>query len=311
MPKNFETSSRLTDGKYFVIEADEYDTAFFDKRSKFIHYLPNTLVINNIEFDHADIFENLKAIKKQFHHLVRTIASKDCIVFCNQKNVNQVLDMGTYSNKFSFGKSPSDDMQIYKSTLANKTTQKFKIKQKEKNYTVLLPMLGDHNKFNSVAAISACLQIGVSIDKSISALALFEGAKRRQEVFLNKNNIEFIEDFAHHPTAIKQTALAFKKTLQQDAKLIAVIDPRSNTMKKGILKNSLLKSISIPDLTILYQHKDLPWKYDNLPKNIILANSIEKIISLIKENAKPNDIVVTMSNGSFDGIKNKIIQSYK
>jgi UDP-N-acetylmuramate: L-alanyl-gamma-D-glutamyl-meso-diaminopimelate ligase len=267
-------SYKYTNSKYFIIEGDEYDTSFFDKRSKFIHYKPHTLIINNIEFDHSDIFENIYEIKKQFHCLLRTMSKKTNIIFKkNDKNIEDVLAMGCWSNKKSFNKI-----------------------NKVKN------IVGDHNLENCAAAMIAAETIGISKEASLSALEDFKGVKRRLELVCNKNFILY-DDFAHHPTAIKATILALRQKYP-GKKINAYFEIRSNSMIAGTHKDSFLDAFKEADNLFIYCSKNIKWieKF----KNVKIYCDIDAIANDILLSTENVDIVILMSNGDTTNIINKL-----
>ena len=267
-------SYKYTNSKYFIIEGDEYDTSFFDKRSKFIHYKPHTLIINNIEFDHSDIFENIYEIKKQFHYLLRTMSKKTNIIFKkNDKNIEDVLAMGCWSNKKSFNKI-----------------------NKVKN------IVGDHNLENCAAAMIAAETIGISKEASLSALEDFKGVKRRLELVCNKNFILY-DDFAHHPTAIRATILALRQKYP-GKKINAYFEIRSNSMIAGTHKDSFLDAFKEADNLFIYCSKNIKWieKF----KNVKIYCDIDAIANDILLSTENVDIVILMSNGDTTNIINKL-----
>ena len=272
--KDEEISFKYTDSKYFIIEADEYDTSFFDKRSKFIHYKPNTLLINNLEFDHSDIFDNLEQIKKQFHFLIRSMSANTNIVYdINDKNVCSVLDMGCWSKKIVYEKIK---------TIKN--------------------IIGDHNLKNAGAAISAAETIGINKDKAMSALENFSGVKRRLELIKNKNFIIY-DDFAHHPTEIKASLSALRDKYP-GKKIATFFELRSNSMIAGTHKNNLSKAFENTDFLYIYSSFNIDWYKKNM--NYKLYTDIDDIINQIITNAENVDIVILMSNGDTSYIINKL-----
>ena len=309
VPANFGISARLGDGPFFVVEADEYDTAFFDKRSKFVHYHPRTVILNNLEFDHADIFENLDAIKKQFHHLVRTIPSEGLIVSnADEKNIDEVLDMGCWSEVAAFsGKKDS----LWSINNVSDDGRCFDVLyQQKKCGTVQWPLLGPHNRMNALAAMIAAQHVGVPIEQSIAALKEFKGIKRRMEVVGEVNNKIIYDDFAHHPTAIAETLQGLRDAVGS-SKIWAVLEPRSNTMRMGVFKQQLANSLKLADEVILYQPADVDWDMQSVIEGITgsarLIRSIDDIVNLLSELTKPSDHILVMSNGAFDGIHQKIL----
>ena len=292
VPQNEGRSARLSDSKYFVIEADEYDTAFFDKRSKFVHYRPRTAILNNLEFDHADIFENLAAIEKQFHHLVRTMPRTGCVIANAQSTaLDRVLAMGCYSRVVRFDETGFGTISPAVSNL----------------------VLGRHNAMNAVAAVAAALDVGVSVQTSLEALARFEGVKRRQEVKGVVHGVTVMDDFAHHPTAIAQTIDAVRTRLPEGARLIAVLEPRSNTMKMGTMKDKLAQSLQKADYTVCYAAPTLSWDAAQallpLGKACRVEHDLDRTVAGVVEWARAGDIVLVMSNGGFGGIHEKLLKA--
>ncbi|MFV2005410.1 MAG: UDP-N-acetylmuramate:L-alanyl-gamma-D-glutamyl-meso-diaminopimelate ligase, partial [Gammaproteobacteria bacterium] len=316
IPANFGLSARIGDAPFFVVEADEYDTAFFDKRSKFIHYHPRTAVLNNLEFDHADIFDDLDAIKKQFHHFVRTIPGDGLIVKNGEdKNIESVLEQGCWSqvaafhavhdeahsdDDWSIGKS-SEDGRYFEVLLDGKVVA-----------TVNWSLNGLHNRMNALAAIAAAQHAGVPVELSCEALKEFNGIKRRLEVRGVVNDITVYDDFAHHPTAIEGT-LAAMKEVQGDGKVFAVLEPRSNTMRMGIHKESLSASLQGADEICLYQPAGMDWNLADVisqsetPANIF--SSTDKIIEHLLSQVKAGDYILIMSNGGFEAIHQRLLEA--
>ena len=297
-----------------MVEADEYDTAFFDKRSKFVHYHPRTAVLNNLEFDHADIFENLDAIKKQFHHFVRTIPGDGLIVKNGEDtNIDDVINMGCWSTCAAIHKDhdeshSDDDWSIGEAS------------EDGKNFEVLLDgkvvanvswsLHGAHNRMNALAAIAAAQHAGVPVELSCEALSEFKGIKRRLEVKGVVNGITVYDDFAHHPTAIEETLRAMEE-VRREGKVFAVLEPRSNTMRMGIHKDSLSHSLQGADEICLYQPEGLDWQLDevvaNSDKPVTIFASTENIINHLVSQAKSGDHVLIMSNGGFDAIHQRLL----
>jgi len=316
VPANFGVSARLGEGSFFVVEADEYDTAFFDKRSKFVHYHPRTVILNNLEFDHADIFDDLDAIKKQFHHLVRTIPGEGLIVHNeDDKNVQDVLKTGCWSHLAGF---VSKDESSRKESLwmidnVSGDGRCFDVLyQQKKQGTVEGQLLGSHNRMNVLAAIIAAHHVGVPVEQSIEAMKKFEGVKRRMEVVGEVNNKTLYDDFAHHPTAITETMQGLKDAVGE-AKIWAVLEPRSNTMRQGVHKKKLAPSLELADEVILFQPADVNWDMqsvvDELGERAKLICSIDEIVGLLAEQTQPGDHILVMSNGAFDGIHQKILDA--
>ncbi|MBE9564678.1 MAG: UDP-N-acetylmuramate:L-alanyl-gamma-D-glutamyl-meso-diaminopimelate ligase, partial [Proteobacteria bacterium] len=314
IPANFGLSARIGDDPFFVVEADEYDTAFFDKRSKFIHYHPRTAVLNNLEFDHADIFENLDAIKKQFHHFVRTIPGDGLIVKNGEdENIQSVLDMGCWSEVAAIHKShdtkhSDDDWSIGKTS------------DDGKNFDVLLDgklvasvnwnLHGSHNRMNALAAIAAAQHAGVPVELSCEALKEFKGIKRRLEVRGTINEITVYDDFAHHPTAIEETLIAMKE-VRGKGKVYAVLEPRSNTMRMGVHKETLSDSWQRADEVCLYQPEGLDWNLNDVVSasktSAKIFSSTEDIINHLLSQAQSGDHILVMSNGGFEAIHQRLL----
>jgi len=318
--QNFGISARLGDPPFFVVEADEYDSAFFDKRSKFIHYHPRTLIINNIEFDHADIFPDLDAIKKQFHHLVRTVPGNGLIISPkNDDNAKQVIEMGCWTPAviFTDTSNSSDSKETCQWQAINKKDDSsvYEIHKKNKLCgTVDWSLIGNHNALNGLASIIAAEHAGVPVNIATEALGKFKNAKRRMEVRAVINNITVYDDFAHHPTAIHTTLNGLRKHVGTSP-IIAVLEPRSNTMRMGIHKDTLAKSLAIADEILLYQPDSLDWNLadstNSTKQPIQIFDNIEAIIRYIIDNTQGGEHVLIMSNGAFGGIHEKLIQQLK
>ena len=316
IPANFGLSARTGDDPFFVVEADEYDTAFFDKRSKFIHYHPRTAVLNNLEFDHADIFEDLDAIKKQFHHFVRTIPGDGLIIKNGEdENIGSVLDMGCWSQTAAIHKDhdpghSDDDWSIGNTSADGK---QFEVLLDGKTVAnVNWSLHGSHNRMNALAAIAAAQHAGVPVELSCEALAEFEGIKRRLEVRGVVNEITVYDDFAHHPTAIEETLTAMKE-VKGAGKVFAVLEPRSNTMRMGVHKESLSDSWQQADEVCLYQPEGLDWNLADVvlqsraPATVYsnTDNIIEHLVSV----ASAGDHILIMSNGGFEGIHQRLLDA--
>ncbi len=290
--ENFGVSSRLTESNFFVIEADEYDTAFFDKRSKFVHYHPKTLVINNLEFDHADIFDSLKDIQKQFHHLIRTVPSDGLIIHPqDNKNINQVLEMGIYSSEQAL------PAHVLKN---NDIGSEFEVEGCQVSWN----LLGKHNMENGLNAIYAAHHVGVPFDIVCKALGQFKGIKRRLEIKHQTESITLYDDFAHHPTAIKTTLSGLRSKVGNE-KIIAILELRSNTMKAGTHQQSLVDSLEDADQVLVLRPESNTWNIDALFDESILFNSVDNMVKQLS-NIQQGHFVV-MSNGGFDDIFNKLI----
>ncbi|MCW5600459.1 UDP-N-acetylmuramate:L-alanyl-gamma-D-glutamyl-meso-diaminopimelate ligase [Nitrosomonas sp.] len=314
IPENFGISARLSGrgqsssngyepSPFFVIEADEYDTAFFDKRSKFIHYRPKTTVLNNLEFDHADIFPDLVAVQRQFHHFVKTLPGNGLIVANGlERNLQQVLSLGCWTPVEQFGVDDGWQAKILQN-------QEIDISFKGKHQGVLRwELLGEHNRMNALAAIAAARHAGVPADIAISALSEFKNVKRRMEIRGVIHNITVYDDFAHHPTAIRTTLAGLRNKIG-NARIIAVLEPRSNTMKMGIWKDQLADSLQGADLIYCYTHH-AEWNVEEalstLGKKAHLYGELMPMVDAITLATLPGDHIVIMSNGGFEGIHEKL-----
>ena len=314
VPNGFAASARLGGGTYFVVEADEYDSAFFDKRSKFIHYAPTTAILNNLEFDHADIFENLEAIKKQFHHLVRTVPGKGrLIVPADDANLADVLAKGAWTPVERFSVDvPLPDAGWRADCLSEDGSAFAVFREGVKQGEVHWAMTGRHSVNNGMVAIMAAEHCGVNVAQACAALSSFPGVKRRMEVVGVARGVTVYDDFAHHPTAIATTLGGLRRKVG-GARIIAVIEPRSNTMRLGAHKDSLAPSVSEADEVIWYQPAGLNWDLapvvaaSTVPS--VVLDSIDGIIARVVAEAKPGDQVLIMSNGGFGGIHRQLVEA--
>jgi UDP-N-acetylmuramate: L-alanyl-gamma-D-glutamyl-meso-diaminopimelate ligase len=310
VPGNFGQSASIGDSVFFVIEADEYDSAFFDKRSKFVHYRPRTVILNNLEFDHADIFDDLAAIQRQFHHLVRIIpANGRVIVPKEDQNIEQVLEQGLWSEleKISLCDSNSDwCVQINRAD----GTDFDVLLCGEKVGQVIWANTGNHNINNALAAIAAARHVGITPSIAIEALNQFKGVKRRMELLASVGGITVYDDFAHHPTAI-QTTLAGLRANVGDQRIIAVIEPRSNTMRLGSHLSRLANATVLADQVVWYQPEGLDWSLqsvvDDSDGRASVVSSVEVIIDQLVADSLDGDHIVIMSNGAFAGIHQQLI----
>jgi len=312
VPGNFGLSARLGSGPFFVVEADEYDTAFFDKRSKFVHYHPRTLILNNLEFDHADIFPDLAAIQTQFHHLVRTVPGNGLIITNGaDANLDAVLERGCWTPlervSLQVGESQwqvrkqIDDGRCFDVLLEG-----------EHVGTVNWDQLGDHSVHNALAAIAAARHAGVPVTQAIAALGEFKGVKRRMEVRGEVSGITIYDDFAHHPTAIATTLQGLRRRVG-DARILLVLEPRSNTMRMGVHRDSLAAAMQAANNIWLHQPDDIEWSLSDemLSSKVPFAikESVESIIADVVHNARAGDHVLVMSNGAFGGIHEKLVKA--
>lgn len=303
IPKNFDTSARVSKSDYFVIEADEYDSAFFDKRSKFLHYHPETLIINNIEFDHADIFANLDEIKKQFHYLLRLVPSAGTVIYPQEdRAVAETLSMGLWSQKQSFGFGDA----TWSVELVNANDQQFLVKHDGQSFELNWNLLGKHNVMNALAAIAAAYSIGVEISVAVKALSTFQNVKRRLEKIAQVGQIEIFEDFAHHPTAIHTTLEGLRRHKPQ-GRLVALLELASNTMRAGVHKESLIPSLQLADAVHILQTK-IPHDFvttDNR-RDLFYHDSVDAMIAKVCETAQADDTIIIMSNRDFGDIYKKL-----
>ncbi|MCG8495457.1 MAG: UDP-N-acetylmuramate:L-alanyl-gamma-D-glutamyl-meso-diaminopimelate ligase [Pseudomonadota bacterium] len=309
VPENFGVSARVGESPFFVIEADEYDSAFFDKRSKFVHYRPKTLVINNLEFDHADIFADLGAIQTQFHHLVRMVPENGLILTPNNTPaIEDMLKKGCWSSRQSLGKE-------WHAELLKKDGSEFNVLHNGVIAgTVTWALVGQHNVDNALMAIAAAHHAGVTLPDAIDALSFFKNVKRRMEVKGEVNNITLYDDFAHHPTAIATTLDGLRKKVG-NARILAVLEPRSNTMKMGVHKDTLANSWQKADKVYLYEPEGMDWSlvdsvaHSNAPTHCF--RDVEKIVQGVCNVAQPGDHILVMSNGGFEGIHGRILDALK
>ncbi|AQZ97264.1 UDP-N-acetylmuramate:L-alanyl-gamma-D-glutamyl-meso-diaminopimelate ligase [Comamonas kerstersii] len=311
VPLDFGVSARLgqkapeQERSLFVIEADEYDTAFFDKRSKFVHYRPRTAVLNNLEFDHADIFPDLAAIERQFHHLVRTVPATGRVVFNGlEESLARVLHQGCWSEQRSFGAAVSD-------FTAQGEHHAFDVLQQGKKVgRVEWALSGEHNQLNALAAIAAAEHVGVAPAVAAEALSRFQNVKRRMELRGTVANIHVYDDFAHHPTAIRTTLDGLRQRVGQSQRILAVFEPRSNTMKLGTMKAQLPWSLKEADLAFCHT-AGLDWNaaeaLEALGDAAWTADSVDTVVQQVMAQVRPGDHIVCMSNGGFGGIHGKLL----
>ena len=312
VPMNFGVSARLGAGKTFVIEADEYDTAFFDKRSKFVHYRPRTAVLNNLEFDHADIFDNLAAIERQFHHLVRTVPGSGRLVVNGlEESLDRVLHMGHWSEVRSFGAAVSDFSAVGE-------PHAFDVLERGQTVARLeWALTGEHNQLNALAAIAAAQHVGVSPADAAKALGRFQNVRRRMEVrgtvAREGGAITVYDDFAHHPTAIRTTLDGLRRRLgPAGGRILAVFEPRSNTMKLGTMKSQLPWSLEQADLAFCHSG-GLDWDTREalapMGARASVAQTIDELVQQVVSAARAGDHIVCMSNGGFGGVHTRLLAS--
>lgn len=311
VPLNFGVSAKLGRGKCFVIEADEYDTAFFDKRSKFVHYRPRTAVLNNLEFDHADIFDNLVAIERQFHHLLRTVpASGRVLVNGLEESLTRVLHMGCWSEVRSFGAAVSD-------FTAHGEPHAFEVLYQGRSLgRVEWALTGVHNQLNALAAVAAAEHLGVAPSLAATALGSFRNVKRRMEVCGKVEHagaaITVYDDFAHHPTAFRTTIDGLRRKAAPGERILAVFEPRSNTMKLGTMKAQLAWSLEQADLAFCHSG-GLSWDAHEVLAGMgakaQVVDNIDTLVGQLVLHARPGDHILCMSNGGFGGIHQKLLRA--
>jgi UDP-N-acetylmuramate: L-alanyl-gamma-D-glutamyl-meso-diaminopimelate ligase len=321
VPLNFTMSARLGESKYFVIEADEYDTAFFDKRSKFVHYRPRTALLNNLEFDHADIFTDLAAIETQFHHLVRTVPNDGLLVVNGTElALERVVTRGAWTPVERFGQGATNEW-----SLVSQEGDGFIVRKSGKEIATVQwapdsGVMGTHNQLNALAAIASANHIGISPADSARALAEFKNVKRRLETIGVENDITVYDDFAHHPTAIATTLDGLRRRVGK-ARILAVLEPRSNTMKLGVMKAQLPDSLQQADKVFAYGansgKESLGWDLTAVlsplnAKELGKADAFDDLgtlVSAVSKEAKPGDHILVMSNGGFGGVHQKILKA--
>lgn len=316
VPGNFGVSARLGEGPFFVVEADEYDTAFFDKRSKFLHYRPRTLILNNLEMDHADIFDDLEAIKRQFQHLIRIVPPQGRIVVnARDAALNEVLERGCWTPVERFA---LDREQAYwgvreaetdpASTTTKGSSLIIRCDQEVLN-PISFPLIGEHNQLNALAATAAAQHAGVPLSVALEALSRFKGIKRRLELRAEVDGVTLYDDFAHHPTAIATTLAGLRAKIGA-ARLIAVLEPRSNTMRMGVHQSELAPALTAADQVLLLRPEHLGWPLeqvtDRLEEKGRIFDSIEAVVNCLSDELRSGDHCVMMSNGGFGGIHEKL-----
>ncbi|WP_058975523.1 UDP-N-acetylmuramate:L-alanyl-gamma-D-glutamyl-meso-diaminopimelate ligase [Pseudomonas syringae] len=309
IPQNFAVSARLGETPFFVVEADEYDSAFFDKRSKFVHYRPRTAILNNLEFDHADIFPDLPAIERQFHHLVRTIPSEGLVIHpTTEPALSRVIKMGCWTPVQTTGEGGQ-----WQARLLSEDGSRFEVLfEGELQGAVEWDMTGLHNVANALATLAAARHVGVVPLLGVQALSAFKSVKRRMEKVAEVRGITIYDDFAHHPTAIATTLDGLRKKVG-DAPIIAVIEPRSNSMKLGAHRDGLPESVQQADQVVWYAPPNLGWDLaaavagGTVPA--LVCDSLEAIIAQVKSQAQPGTHIVIMSNGGFGGLHGKLAEA--
>jgi UDP-N-acetylmuramate: L-alanyl-gamma-D-glutamyl-meso-diaminopimelate ligase len=321
VPRNFGLSARAGNAPFFVVEADEYDTAFFDKRSKFVHYRPRTVVLNNLEYDHADIFPDIEAIERQFHHLVRTVPGNGLIIAPqSEAHIQRVLEMGCWTPVETISDQPGNQPGTgWYTKLNHADGSAFEVFfNGQSQGTVNWDSLGQHNVNNAVAAIAAARHAGVPTKHAIEALGSFQSPKRRMEIRGEIHGITVYDDFAHHPTAIKTTLAGLRAKVgpsNNATRIIAVLEPRSNTMRLGIHKDTLGPSLAEADEVLLYTPPELHWDATAVTRH--LGNKAQTFVDVdaiaqhIANTAREGDHVLIMSNGAFGGLHEKLLTCLK
>ncbi|MEL6710778.1 MAG: UDP-N-acetylmuramate:L-alanyl-gamma-D-glutamyl-meso-diaminopimelate ligase [Pseudomonadota bacterium] len=311
IPKNFGVSARPGAGRLFVVEADEYDTAFFDKRSKFVHYRPHTLVLNNLEFDHADIFPDLAAIQRQCHHLVRTVPDNGLIIApADDANIAEVLAQGCWSPQQSFAETTPADWQVQD---ASPDGQSFTVcYQQQPVGQISWPCTGRHNIRNALAALAAAQHVGVDPAQGTAALCDFAQVQRRMELCGTVRGVRILDDFAHHPTAIRLTLQGLRAQVG-DQRIIAVLDPGSNSMRRGAHVEQLADALSAADQVHLFAPADLTWSPDRvlsrLGQALQIHTTTDSIVRQIAAIAQPEDAILVMSNRGFEQMPTRLVRA--
>jgi UDP-N-acetylmuramate: L-alanyl-gamma-D-glutamyl-meso-diaminopimelate ligase len=314
VPQDFGVSARLGSAPFFVVEADEYDTAFFDKRSKFVHYGPRTLILNNLEFDHADIFDDLAQIQRQFHHLVRTVPGSGLIIHpAADPALDQVLAMGCWTPREVFGVAAAVAAAGWNARLTEPDGSRFEVLlDGTPQGDVHWGQTGLHNVSNALAVLAAARHAGVPVAVGIQALCRFKGVKRRMELRGEAHGVRVYDDFAHHPTAIATTLQGLRRQVGA-ARILAVLEPRSNTMRLGIHNAELAASLADADLVYVHAPKDLGWDaaavFAGLGERAAVFDSVDAIVARVAAQAVPGDQVLVMSNGGFGGIHQKLLDA--
>ena len=312
VPSNFDCTARLGNGKFFVIEADEYDTAFFDKRAKFVHYRPRTAILNNLEYDHADIYPDVASIRRQFNQLLRSVPGAGRVIVNGEDaELETTLKMGCWTPRETFGKGSDWSAQVAAGSAA---TQFAVLLQGKVVAEVNWPLLGEHNVMNALAAIAAARHAGVAPARAAQSLSAFRGVKRRMEIRGVVNEVTVYDDFAHHPTAIETTLRGLRERVK-GARIIAVLEPRSNTMKLGVHREQLAAALEAADRIWFLSSPDLGW---DLPQAVaklgaraVFAGSVDDLVKGLVEDTRAGDQVLVMSNGGFGGLHEKLLSALR
>jgi UDP-N-acetylmuramate: L-alanyl-gamma-D-glutamyl-meso-diaminopimelate ligase len=313
VPSNFNSSARLSKSGFFVIEADEYDTAFFDKRAKFVHYRPRTAILNNLEYDHADIYPDVASIRWQFHQLIRTVpAAGRLIVNGEDAELATTLSLGCWTPRETFGLKNADWVAHMEK---GSDASRFAVHSKAGPAAEIdWSLLGEHNVMNALAAIAAAEHVGVDLKRSAQALNAFRGVKRRMEIRGVIDQVTVYDDFAHHPTAIETTLRGLRARVG-GARIIAVVEPRSNTMKLGVHREQLAPSLALADRTWFLKSADLGWDLpaavSSMGERARFATSVDALVTGLFEETLPGDQILVMSNGGFGGLHDKLLAALR
>lgn len=317
VPGNFGVSARAGGTPFFVVEADEYDTAFFDKRSKFVHYHPRTVILNNLEYDHADIFPDIAAIQTQFHHLIRTVPGDGLVIAANDVTICDTLEKGCWTpvERFAVADDHKAAELIWRAGLETKDGSEFAVYyQGKKAGTVSWNATGEHNVGNALAAIAAARHVGVTTDVACRALCEFKGVKRRMEVLENSAGVTVYDDFAHHPTAIAATLQGLRNKVGTE-KIVAVIEPRSNTMQMGVHNATLTEATAQASEVLWYRPDTLGWNPDEAiassPVPARAVASLDSLVELALAAVPDGGHIVVMSNGGFGGFHQRLVDRLK
>ena len=312
VPANFGVSARLGRAPYFVIEADEYDTAFFDKRAKFVHYRPRTALLNNLEFDHADIYPDVAAIERMFHQLVRTVPGDGRIIAnARDPHLARALALGCWTPVEGFARSACPGARWTSEAAAGSDYSEFRVLEEGRERAVVRwPMIGAHNAENALGAIAAARHAGVPVEQAAAALAAFRGIKRRMEVIGRVRGITVYDDFAHHPTAIATTIDGLRRRVGS-ARIVAVLEPRSNTMRMGVHRDTLGPALAGADCVWLYEPADLGWKISEVTRSLgeraRIAHDLDALVAGLAGSLRAGDHVLIMSNGGFGGLHRRLL----
>jgi UDP-N-acetylmuramate: L-alanyl-gamma-D-glutamyl-meso-diaminopimelate ligase len=313
VPGNFDTSARFGKAPYFVIEADEYDTAFFDKRAKFVHYRPRSVILNNLEYDHADIYPDVASIRRMFNQLLRTVPGNGrLLVNAHDAELKTTLEMGCWTPRETFAIGAGADWSAH---IRPGSSGRFTVSLQDRPVgEVAWDLLGEHNVMNALAAVAAARQAGVAPAQALQALREFRGVKRRMEIRGVVGEVTVYDDFAHHPTAIDTTLRGLRARVG-NARIIAVLEPRSNTMKMGVHRDHLAPSLTTADLAYFYRPPDLGWDLEgavtSMGERARFADNVDTLAGDLAAAARPGDHILVMSNGGFGGLHDKLLAALK